>query len=843
VTNNGKATKPKAATFDIQPARQLFGLIFDPGDWITIRPIESWTTAERRHSRVDYQNVTTLRQKDMWDLLPVLVADASERHSCIFYGVCPRFGGCGSHEEKWAIRTVRTLWCDVDDLRPAGVAERCTSSGVPLPTATIDSGRGVHLYWVLDELYLINDCSDPPEVHVEWITDDHGARKSRSYILTCDEKLYLDIPQNRPKLSDRAVHIEDILSGLAAAIGGDHTTDVSRLLRVPGTWRRKDARNGAEPLLCTIADLDPQRLYDLVDFERFAERSPARQRRLKVAGVKLPRVRKQLSAGVENKLNSHILASSLEADDRSTSDFSLCCFAIRRGIDPEYLWGQVADVSKFQARGREYFDLTWQAACAAVREDTFDKAAENARQKAAATARGDDVEVGSDGLIAGLGEQFKALGVPRVLADVLLATESFASAEGGQLFHYSGGAYRGKADDFVRRRVVKILKQNRATSFWSDRLSSEVAKFIAACTPELWECPPMDRINLKNGILRIADRQLLAHTPDWLSDIQLPVAFDPAATCPNTDRFDAQVFPADCLELSHEIVAWLMLPNTSIQKAVLLIGEGGNGKSRKLAQIQAFLGSRNVRSMSLHQIEGNKFSRAHLRGKLANICPDLPSADLAGTSVFKALLGGDTIEAEHKFCESFVFLPFARLIFSANHAPKSNDSSAGFFDRWLVIPFEGRFRGTSTEILSQDLDAMLQQPDELSGLLNHALSVIDRVQQRGLSEPESIRLANEEFRSATDPLSVWLNSYTVDDQSGFVVCDSLSAAYAADCERRGRPTVTSRMFGRMLRRLRPNTTRAMRSVNGDMRWTYLGIDMLHDAGANSVEIEAGDEDF
>lgn len=831
-------------TIDLEQARQLFDLIFNGDDWVTVRPIESWTSGGKKRSRVDYQNVHTLRLDDIWPLLPVLAADASERHSCIFYGVCPRFGGNGQYEEKWAIRTVRTLWSDIDDLRPAGVAERCTSSGVPLPTCVIDSGRGVHPYWVLVEPYLIDDAETPLDVHIEWISvasGDSDQKKARRFIVVGGERVYLDAPQNRPRLSPRAMHIEDILAGLATTIGGDHTTDVSRLLRVPGTWRRKDARNGAEPIRCTIAELHPERLYSLEDFEQFALRSPARQRRDKVSTAKLPRARKAISPSLQAKLDEHILSANI-AHDRSTEDFSLCCFAVRKGIDREYLWSQVAGESKFAARGRPYFDTTWEAACAAVQEEMYDKAA--AKQKAASLGPEEaDSVIDERGRIPDIDARFKTLGVPRVLADAIMATESFAVAA-GKLFHYADGVYRKDAERFVHRRVIKILRQNDATLVWSDRMSNEVVTFISRRSPDLWECPPMDRVCLKNGILRLADRQLLPHTPDWLSDVQLPVAYDPDAKCPHTDKFDREVFPEDCIELSHEIVAWLMVPDMSTQKAILMIGEGGNGKSRKLAQLVAFLGQRNVKAMSLHSLEGDRFATAQLRGRLANICPDLPSSDLSSTSIFKAILGGDTIEAQHKFCDSFSFRPFTRLLFSANHAPRSADGSSGFFDRWLVIPFAGRFRGTSGEILQAELDARLQAPEELSGLLNHALDVIGKVLAHGLSAPESVRAANAEFRAATDPLAVWLSRYTVDDPHGFVPCETLHAAYGAECERKGRPVMTPTMLGLRLAELRPGKIeRRQRTVAGRKPWCYLGIDMLHDAGVDSVKMDTDREEF
>jgi hypothetical protein len=55
------------------------------------------------------------------------------------------------------------------------------------------------------------------------------------------EKVYIDGKNkaNAPSLSPKAQDIQDILGGIASKIGGDHTTDLSRLLRVPGTLNRK----------------------------------------------------------------------------------------------------------------------------------------------------------------------------------------------------------------------------------------------------------------------------------------------------------------------------------------------------------------------------------------------------------------------------------------------------------------------------------------------------------------------------------------------------------------------------------------------------------------------------
>ena len=233
-----------------------------------------------------------------------------------------------------------------------------------------------------------------------------------------------------------------------------------------------------------------------------------------------------------------------------------------------------------------------------------------------------------------------------------------------------------------------------------------------------------------------------------------------------------------------------MTPDTSIQKAILLVGEGANGKSVYLAALRTFLGRANVAAETLHRLESNRFAVAQLVGKLANICPDLPSASLAGSSVFKLITGGDCITGEHKFKQPFPFIPFARLVFSANHLPRSADASHAYFRRWIILPFERTF-DPSEQIPREVLDGQLAAPSELSGLLNKALGAVAAIRARGgLHEPESVCGAGMEFVRLTDPVAAWLNSITIQCSDEMVAKDVLLAEYNRTAVREGRPIIT-----------------------------------------------------
>ena len=156
--------------------------------------------------------------------------------------------------------------------------------------------------------------------------------------------------------------------------------------------------------------------------------------------------------------------------------------------------------------------------------------------------------------------------------------------------------------------------------------------------------------------------ELRDHDPAFLSPVQIPVTYDPSADCREWDKFVSEVFPEDAQELAYELAADLITPSRSSQKALLLLGEGSNGKSTYLRAVGAFVGSTNAAGVSLHKLESDRFATARLMGKLANICPDLPSTHLTETSVFKAIVGGDDLHAEYNYAESLEFQPYCRLV-------------------------------------------------------------------------------------------------------------------------------------------------------------------------------------
>jgi len=419
----------------------------------------------------------------------------------------------------------------------------------------------------------------------------------------------------------------------------------------------------------------------------------------------------------------------------------------------------------------------------------------------------------------------------RDVAYALEAENRFARDGGQKLYIYQGGVYRAHGERFVKTRIRGLLESWGKEASWSSQLGNEVTEFITVAAPDLWSEPSQETLNLKNGLLGIKHRQLRPHSPDFLSSIQLPVSFDPQAECPVWDAITGEIFPEDCVEArtAFEIAAMLLVPRLGIDRTVLLLGGGGNGKSAYLTALTALLGESNVSNVTLQHLEADKFSVVRLLGRLANIAADLPAEHLESTSTFKTITGRDRIAAQYKFKPMFEFTPLARLLFSANSPPRSKDDSEGFFDRWLVINFERKFRGSGGEITRKELDAMLAHPRELSGVLNRCLELLPGVIARnGPIETPSMIAAREQFQQTTDYFAIWLAQNTVEDPLGATFKEELFNSYNRDRERDNLPTKPDDSIGRDFKRLRPATGMRQWSCKDDSgntrrRRAYLGI--------------------
>ncbi len=349
------------------------------------------------------------------------------------------------------------------------------------------------------------------------------------------------------------------------------------------------------------------------------------------------------------------------------------------------------------------------------------------------------------------------------------------------------------ADD--RLRAILADSMNRD---WTPARVKNVLVWYKDSSPRLWDAPPLDQVNVLNGILDLESGDLEPHSEDFLSPTQINAAWDPEAQCPEIDLFVKRVFPYDAQDVFYQLAGLFMVPDSRCQKAVLFLGSGtgGNGKSVAIALLRTFLGPQNVSNVPLHDLTEGSYSLAELRGKLLNISADVPERDFDDTAVFKQIVDGQLaiLRAPRKHKDTIEFQPFTRLLASAGRVPRSADNSLGYLRRWLAVPFGATL---NESIQDPALLEKLTTPEELSGLLNRAIAERRMLLERGrLTESKKMVAAKNEFDQASDSTRLFLQE-CVEETSPYDKIDraDLYAAYKDWCmANRHNPVSAHRLY-------------------------------------------------
>src|SRR5215469_6336091 len=225
---------------------------------------------------------------------------------------------------------------------------------------------------------------------------------------------------------------------------------------------------------------------------------------------------------------------------------------------------------------------------------------------------------------------------------------------------------------------------------------------------------------------------------------------------------------------------------------------GSNGKGVLLSIIEALLGNSNCSHRSLQDLDTNRFAIADLYGKYANIFGDLKSTKLAESGNFKVMAAGDSVTGEHKFAQPFTFRNYAKMIFSANLIPESDDKTDAYYRRWVIIQFNKRFADGKEDA---GLTEKLTTAEELSGLLNLALAGLKDLIASGGFHNKTINQVKQEYEENTSDVNAFLIQECIVDtqnENYRTLTSDLYAAYVNFCNSRRALPFEMSVFGREL---------------------------------------------
>jgi P4 family phage/plasmid primase-like protien len=639
------------------------------------------------------------------------------------------------------------LYADIDLKHPAHKAANLPQSidearqllteAIPLPpTMLIDSGHGLHGYWLWREL---------------WLLDTEAERQTAARLLLQFQ---------------RTIQAAATLHGWHV----DGVGDLARVLRLPGTCNRKIPDRIAPVAFLEVNSDTRYTASDftayLVDVDQPTNGQPSGDT---YTGELLPIELQVLKIQAWLKYLIHVGKDpDYQSGDstRSAVEFKALQGLIEAGIDDQTIMSVMLDPrygisAKPREKGRKWLAGDLARAHAKVnghrRASTGDKDLDRSDAESEvemedephAAENGDMSDApGTDQRQAPRPKRFfrEKTFIPKRLGDYLL-TQYHIKYAAEMLWVYRNGVYVPDGARILAAAAQQLLGEERR----QNRIE-ETLRYIEVATYAELPPPDLRYINLLNGRLEWATGALHKHAPEVFTVIQLPVRYDSDATCPTFDQYLKTTLDEDVIPLVEEVMGDHLIPDTRYEKATMLTGVGENGKSVFIDTLTALLGPQHVSNVALQDLEENRFRVAELFGKLGNFFADLDPRALKSSSMFKTLVTGDEIQAERKFKDPFKFRNVARLLFSANKLPDTSDRTHAFYRRWHVIPFTRTFTGSN-----RDPELREKLARELPGIFLRALTGLKRLsEQKAFTVPQAVRDALSHYERQNDSLAAFL---------------------------------------------------------------------------------------
>lgn len=381
--------------------------------------------------------------------------------------------------------------------------------------------------------------------------------------------------------------------------------------------------------------------------------------------------------------------------------------------------------------------------------------------------------------------------IPGLLANHMAKNvDAFYGA--GSYYFYANGVYNMTEDILASAKARSFMIPRQATM---NAISDTVGQWKMLIQKPVREinCNPFV-INLKNGLYNVLDNTFRTHTAEYISTVQINACYNPDTKCPLFLQYLLSTLGENELPIIQEMLGYFLIPVNKAQKSFVLVGAPNAGKSSLLSVVQEILlGSENVSNIPWQNL-ADRFNKAELFGKLANIFADLPSKSIDDNGMFKAITGEDYITAERKNKDPFSFRPYARLLFSCNDIPRNyGDRSDGFYRRLIIIRF-------AKAIPAEKRDPNLREKlaAERDGILMWAIDGLKRLIANSyqFTETDAIRSELQKYKIESNSVLSFVEDFCEISEKSYSLRDDLFLHYKEYCGNAGMKPVSQTNFNK-----------------------------------------------
>jgi len=383
--------------------------------------------------------------------------------------------------------------------------------------------------------------------------------------------------------------------------------------------------------------------------------------------------------------------------------------------------------------------------------------------------------------------------------------------------------YNGKHWEICPDAKIKSFAQDNFRPTAKNNMRSEFKGIVLSTNgvnEDWFDHTTVGKVNLSNGVLDLKSMEMLPHSTKYGFVNVLPYDYEPNAICPNFDQFmnDIMMKRQDLIDILYEYLGYALVGgDCRYQKALLLIGEGSNGKSTLINVVRALVGDFST-AITLSELKDPQH-RYNLIGKLFNLSEETSTDAFMDSSIFKNLVTGGEMSVKLVYKPPFITRNKAKFIISMNELPFSRDSTKAFFRRLLMVPFDEEFTHDKGNMDENIEDKLME---ELPGILNKLIEGYKRLErQRRFTHSDIIAQNVEEYRNILDLTYQWKSECMQRDGSvEFLDFATMYTSYCDYLRENGEKQVTCNTFSKKIKKHLRNPTRTR--INGVLKRGYKG---------------------
>ena len=307
-------------------------------------------------------------------------------------------------------------------------------------------------------------------------------------------------------------------------------------------------------------------------------------------------------------------------------------------------------------------------------------------------------------------------------------------------------------------------------------------------------------INMKNGLYNFMTGKFKQHNPNYLSINQIPIPYNPGTKPQFFGKYLKEVLYPVEIRTAVETMAYTFLRDNPFEKITILFGYGANGKSVFTSILTALHGIRNVSNVPLYAMLKDTFALSDLENKNINIDSELSGATIYDTAIIKKLTGRQPIRIQRKNQRAYDVVLNAKLFFSANKIPISNDDTDAYFRRFIIISFPNKFEGDQDD---PNLTAKLTTEEELSAIFNVLMIALRRlIDRKGIFVNEkTIAERRIKYEQAANPIECFIQDAIAEDstESDRTLKETLYHAYEIFARENKLAIISKESLGKILK--------------------------------------------